>query len=303
MSAAAEPLGRAPRSRLRGSILNWLYRRPRATVALILTPPVGWMAVLYFGSLALLFVSAFWYLDPKTSAIVHSFSLENFHTILTQPVYWTVALRTVSMAALVTVTCAVIAFPAAYYMARVASPRRRQLLTVLMVLPLWSSYLVRVFAWRTILAPNGPLDWAVQQLGFSGLRVGYSDVAGWIVFTYLWLPYMILPLYAGLERIPGSYFEASSDLGARGWTTFRRVTLPLAMPAVVAGSIFTFSLTLGDYITPPLVMSSQFIGNVIYNNQGVAGNIPFAAAYALVPVGIMAVYLFLARRTGAFESL
>src|SRR3954454_13712803 len=286
MTTDARPGGRAPRSRARASILNWFYRSPRATVALILTPPVGWMAVLYFGSLALLLVSAFWYLDPKTSAIVRSFSLENFRIILTQPVYWTVALRTVAMAALVTVTCAVLAFPAAYYMARVASRRRRHVLAVLIVLPLWSSYLVRVFAWRTILAPNGPLDWAAQQLGLSGLRVGYSDVAGWIVFSYLWLPYMILPLYAGLERIPGSYFEASSDLGARGWTTFRRVTLPLAIPALVAGSIFTFSLTLGDYITPPLVMSSQFIGNVIYNNQGVAGNIPFAAAYALVPVGI-----------------
>jgi putative spermidine/putrescine transport system permease protein len=162
---------------------------------------------------------------------------------------------------------------------------------------------VRVFAWRTILAPNGPLDWAAQQLGLGGLRVGYSDVAGWIVFTYLWLPYMILPVYAGLERLPGSLLEASSDLGAHSWTTFRRVTLPLAMPAVIACSIFTFSLTLGDYITPPLVMNSQFIGNVIYNNQGVAGNIPFAAAYALVPVAIMAIYLLLARRTGAFESL
>src|SRR5262245_55429907 len=240
MTTDARPVGRAPRSRARASILNWLYRRPRATVAVILTPPVGWMSVLYFGSLAILFVSAFWYLDPKTSAIVRTFSLENFRTILTQPVYWTVAIRTVVMATLVTLTCAVLAFPAAYYMARVASPRRRQLLVVLVVLPLWSSYLVRVFAWRTIIAPNGPLAWAAQQLGMSGVRIGYSDLAGWIVFSYLWLPYMILPLYAGLERIPGSYFEASSDLGARSWTTFRRVTLPLALPAIVAGSIFTF---------------------------------------------------------------
>jgi putative spermidine/putrescine transport system permease protein len=303
MSVGAASAGQAPRSRARASVLNWLYRRPRATVALILTPPVGWMAVLYFGSLALLLVSAFWYLDPKTSAVVRSFSLQNFQTILTQPIYWTIALRTIVMAALVTVACGVLAFPIAYYIARVAPPRRRQLLVVLVVLPLWSSYLVRVFAWRTILAPNGPLEWAAQQLGLSGLRVGYSDLAGLIVFTYLWLPYMILPVYAGLERIPGSYLEASSDLGARSWTTFRRVTLPLAMPGVVAGSIFTFSLTLGDYITPPLVMNSQFIGNVIYNNQGVAGNVPFAAAYALVPVAIMAVYLLLARRSGAFESL
>jgi len=174
---------------------------------------------------------------------------------------------------------------------------------VLVLLPLWASYLVRVFAWRVILQPGGPLDATARQLGMSGLRLGFSDVSGWIVFTYLWLPYMILPVYAGLERIPNSLIEASSDLGGHSWMTFRKVILPLAFPAVVAGSIFTFSLTLGDYIPPPLVMNSQFIGNVIYNNQGVAGNIPFAAAYAFVPVIIMAIYLLLARRAGAFESL
>jgi putative spermidine/putrescine transport system permease protein len=303
MTGSTAALGRAPRSRLRASALDWLYRRPRAAVVLILTPPVGWMGVAYFGSLALLFVSAFWYLDPSTSAIVHSFSLQNFQTMLTHPVYLTVAVRTIVMAGLVTLSCAVLAFPIAYYIARVAPPRRRQVLTVLVVLPLWSSYLVRVFAWRIILAPNGPLDWAAQRLGLGGFTVGYSDLAGWIVFTYLWLPYMILPVYAGLERIPGSLLEASGDLGAHSWTTFRWVIFPLAVPALVAGSIFTFSLTLGDYITPPLVMNSQFIGNVIYSSQGVAGDIPFAAAYALVPVGIMAIYLLLARRSGAFESL
>lgn len=261
------------------------------------------MGVVYFGSLALLMVSAFYTLDPRTSSIVREFSLQNFQTLLTEPVYRTITLRTVGMALLVTLSCAALAFPIAYYMARVASLRTRRVLVMATLVPLWSSYVVKIFAWRVILQPNGPLDWLGQQLGTGALRLGFSEVSGWLVFTYLWLPYMILPVYAGLERIPGSLVEASADLGARPGLTFRKVILPLAVPALVAGSIFTFSLTLGDYITPPLVMDSQFIGNVIYNNQGVAGNIPLAAAYAFVPVVIMAVYLLVARRTGAFESL
>ena len=261
-------------------LLGAFYRRPRAALAVVLTPPVGWMGVIYFGSLAVLLVSAFFTLDPRTSQVVHQLSLKNFQTILNEPVYRTITLRT-----------------------RVASPRTRRLLVMATLLPLWSSYVVKVFAWRVILQPDGPLDWLGQQLGSGVLRLGLSEVSGWIVFTYLWLPYMILPIYAGLERIPGSLLEASADLGARHWLTFRRVILPLAMPAVVAGSIFTFSLTLGDYITPPLVMNAQFIGNVIYTNQGVAGNVPLAAAYAYVPILIMGIYLLIARRAGAFESL
>ena len=284
-------------------LLGAFYRRPRAALAVILTPPVGWMGIIYFGSLAVLLVSAFFSLDPRTSQIVHQLSLKNFETILNEPVYRTITIRTLSMAIAVTITCALIAFPIAFYMARVASPRTRRLLVTLTLLPLWSSYVVKVFAWRVILQPNGPLDWLGQQAGTGVLRLGLSEVSGWIVFTYLWLPYMILPIYAGLERIPGSLLEASADLGGRHWLTFRRVILPLAMPAVVAGSIFTFSLTLGDYITPPLVMNAQFIGNVIYTNQGVAGNVPLAAAYAYVPILIMGVYLLIARRAGAFESL
>ena len=284
-------------------LLGAFYRRPRAALAVVLTPPVGWMGVIYFGSLAVLLVSAFFTLDPRTSQVVHQLSLKNFQTILNEPVYRTITLRTLSMAIAVTITCAVIAFPIAFYMARVASPRTRRLLVMATLLPLWSSYVVKVFAWRVILQPDGPLDWLGQQLGSGVLRLGLSEVSGWIVFTYLWLPYMILPIYAGLERIPGSLLEASADLGARHWLTFRRVILPLAMPAVVAGSSFTFSLTLGDYITPPLVMNAQFIGNVIYTNQGVAGNVPLAAAYAYVPILIMGIYLLIARRAGAFESL
>jgi putative spermidine/putrescine transport system permease protein len=288
---------------VRRRALGSLYRHPRAALAILLTPPVGWMGVVYFGSLALLLVAAFWSIDPKTSAVIRSLSLDNFQDLLTKPVYRDITLRTVAMAALVTVTSAALAFPIAYHMARVASPRARHLLVVAVLIPLWSSYIVKVFAWRVILQQNGPLDWLGQQIGTTFLRLGFSDASGWIVFTYLWLPYMILPLYAGLERIPQSVLEASSDLGGRSWTTFRRVVLPLALPALVAGSIFTFSLTLGDYITPPLVMDSKFLGNVIYDNQGVAGNIPFAAAFAFVPILVMGVYLWLARRTGAFEAL
>jgi putative spermidine/putrescine transport system permease protein len=301
-SGPAAPMPDPARS-TRRRLLTGLYTRPRAALAVVLTPPAGWMAVVYFGSLAILLVTAFFTLDPRTARVVHELSLDNFQAILTEPVYRTITIRTVGMALAVTATCALIAFPIAYYMARVASPRTRRWMVVLTLLPLWSSYVVKVYAWRVILQPNGPLDWIGQQMGTGELRLGLSDVSGWLVFTYLWLPYMILPVFAGLERIPGSLIEASADLGARHWLTFRRVILPLALPAVVAGSIFTFALTLGDYITPPLVMDSQFIGNVIYTAQGVAGNVPLAAAYAYVPIVIMAIYLLIARRSGAFEAL
>ena len=194
-----------------------------------------------------------------------------------------------------------LAFPIAFYMAKVASPRTCNLLVVAILLPLWASYLVKVYAWRIILQEEGLLNWTLAPLGLSG--PGFGNVATWLVFSYLWLPFMILPVYAGLERIPSSLLEASADLGARGWWTFRRVVFPLALPALAAGSIFTFALTLGDYIAPQLVSSTQFIGNVVFINVGVANNLPFAAAFATVPVVVMVVYLLLVRRLGAFESL
>jgi len=199
----------------------------------------------------------------------------------------------------------VIAFPFAYYMARVAGSRTRAVLFVLVLLPLWSSYLVRVYAWRQILDHDGILNWTLQQLGLPAANLAYTNTAVWIVFTYVWLPFMILPIYASLERIPDSMLEASADLGARPWTTLRAIVLPLALPGIVAGSIFTFSLTLGDYITPTLVggASSQFIGNVVYGSVGIANNVPFAAAYAMIPLAIVAIYLLIARRLGAFEAL
>jgi putative spermidine/putrescine transport system permease protein len=207
----------------------------------------------------------------------------------------------VAIAALVTLTDAILAFPIAFYMAKVATPRMRALLVVAVLMPLWASYLVKVYSWRIMLSNNGMVNWLLDPFGLSG--PGFGNVATWLVFSYLWLPFMILPIYAGLERIPNSLIDASGDLGGGAWMTFRRVILPLSFPAVVAGSIFTFSLTLGDYITPTLVSSTQFIGNVVYANVGIANNLPLAAAFATVPVAIMLVYLLIARRLGAFESL
>jgi putative spermidine/putrescine transport system permease protein len=272
-------------------------------VALLL-PPLGWMLVFYLAALAVLFVSAFWSLDAFTGKLIHVWTWSNFDTIIHEPTYRKVAFRTIWMAVAVTVTDAVIALPFAYFMARIASPRMRTLLFVLVLLPLWSSYLARIYAWRLILNPDGALNWSLGNLGLPHQNWAFTNTAMWIVFSYIWLPFMILPVYAALERIPDSYLEASRDMGARSWTTFRRIILPLALPGVVAGSIFTFSLTLGDYITPSLVGNVDFIGNVIYRNVlGLTNNLPFAAAYATVPLIVMGIYLVLAKRTGAFEAL
>jgi putative spermidine/putrescine transport system permease protein len=294
---AETPPRRAPGRRLS----TFLYRRPRLRLGALLATPLGWLGIAYLGSLAVLFLAAFWRLDPLATHIVHDYSLDNFRTLVEEPVYRTITLRTVGTAAAVTVTDAVLAFPIAYYMARVATPRVRAALVVAVLTPLWASYLVKIYAWRIILQEDGVLNWALAPLGLSG--PGFGKYALWLVFTYLWLPFMIIPIYAGLERLPSSLLEASSDLGARGFRTFRSVVLPITFPAVVAGSIFTFSLTLGDYIAPQIVGTRQFIGNVVYANVGVAGNLPLAAAFATVPVMIMIVYLLLARRAGAFEGL
>ena len=253
------------------------------------------------GSLVVLFISAFWQLDDFSGEIVKQPTLDNFKLLWENDVYRRIAFRTIGIAALVTVTDALLAFPIAFFMAKVASRRVRGLLVVGILMPLWASYLVKVYAWRVILSEDGILNWALGPLGIKG--PGFGFVATWLVFSYLWLPYMILPIYAGLERIPASMLDASGDLGGKPGTTFRRVVLPLAFPAVVAGSIFTFSLTLGDYIAPQLVSSTQFIGNVVYANVGIANNLPLAAAFATVPVFVMIVYLLVARRLGAFEAL
>ncbi|MEP6977996.1 MAG: ABC transporter permease [Thermoleophilia bacterium] len=303
MATRAVEAGR-PSGTARRRLSAALWRRPWLRAAALLLPPLGWMVVLYLASLALLFVYAFWSLDSFTGKVVHTWTLANFREIANNATYRTIAFRTIGIAALVTLTDALIAFPFAYYMARLASRRTRTLLFVLVLLPLWSSYLARIYAWRLILAHDGALNWSLSNLGLPTTGVAYTNTAMWIVFSYVWLPFMILPVYAALERIPDSYVEASRDLGAKGWTTFRRVVLPLALPGMVAGSIFTFSLTLGDYITPTLVGNTQFIGNVVYRNVlGLSHDLPFAAAYATIPLLVMGLYLTLAKRAGAFEAL
>lgn len=283
-------------------LAGWLDRHARVRLAMLLAAPMGWLLVAYLGSLTLLFLNAFWSRDPFTGQVVREFTPNNFVEILTNPLYRTVTLRTVAMAVVVTLTCAVIAFPIAYYMARVASSRTKGLLAVAVVMPLWASYLVKAYTWRLILSNDGVLNWLLGPLGLRGPGLGDNVIGLWLVFTYLWLPYMILPLYAGLERIPGSLLEASADLGGRSLMTFRRVIFPLVVPALVAGSIFTFSLTLGDYIAPSLITTTQFIGNLIFLNFGVP-DLPFAAALSIVPLVIVVVYLLIARRMGAFQAL
>jgi putative spermidine/putrescine transport system permease protein len=273
--------------------------RPRLQVGALLAAPGAWLVILYLGSLAALLITAFWTVDPLSGAVVKGFSLENFESLVNEPVYRTIVWRTVRTAALVTVTDAIIAFPIAFYMAKVASRRGKAILVVAVLMPLWSSYLVKILSWRTMLSEDGVINWALNPIGLHG--PGYGLTAVWLVLSYLWLPYMILPIYAGLERIPNSLISASEDLGASPFTTFRRVIFPLAFPAVVAGSIFTFSLSLGDFITPRLVSNSQFIGNTIASS--ITNDLPFAAALALIPIVVMIAYLSVARKLGAFEHV
>jgi putative spermidine/putrescine transport system permease protein len=282
-----------------------LFRRPWLRAGVLLSAPGAWFVLIYLAALLLLFLSALWTVEPFTGKLVHHWTLSNFETLFTVSAYRTVALRTIGIAAAVTVTDIILAVPFAFFAARIAPKRLRAAMFVAVLIPLWSSYLVRVFAWRLILAKNGILNWTLGNIGLGSLNIGYSNWAMWIVFSYIWLPFMILPVWAAVERVPDSYIEASADLGARGWRTFRTVLLPLILPGVVAGSIFTFSLTLGDFITPTLVggAGSDLIGNVVYQNVGIANNVPFAAAFATVPLVVMGIYLLAARRMGAFEAL
>ena len=280
-------------------LANLFHGRPRLQAGALLAGPAGWLVVGYLGSLALLLIASLWSVNAVSGELVKDLSFENFETLFDEPVYRTIVGRTVLIAALVTLTDAVLAFPIAFYMAKIASRRAKAALVVAVLIPLWSSYLVKVLSWRNMLGGGGLIDWALEPLGLDG--PGYGNVAVWLVMSYLWLPYMILPIFAGLERIPDSLIGASEDLGAKPFTTFRRVILPLSFPAVVAGSIFTFALTLGDYITPKLVSNNQFIGNVVFNN--ISNNLPFAAALALVPIVVMIGYLLVARKLGAFEHI
>jgi putative spermidine/putrescine transport system permease protein len=296
---AADALAPAPKRSVGRRLADLFHGRPWLQVTGLLSAPLAWLVIGYLGSLAVLLAAAFWSVSALTGEVSQTFSLDNFKTLIDDPVYRTIAWRTVRIAGLVTITDALLAFPIAFYMAKVASRRVRAAMVVAVLMPLWSFYLVKVYAWRTMLSTDGIINWALGPLHIHG--PGYGTTAVWLVMSYLWLPYMILPIFAGLERIPNSLLSASEDLGASPFTTFRRVILPLAFPAVVAGSIFTFALTMGDYITPQLVSNTQFIGTVVSNN--ITNNLPLASAFAVVPIVVMVVYLLIARRLGAFEHL
>jgi len=306
----------AARGPLVHRISSALYLHPRLFLLLLLAPPLIWLGIIYLGSLFALLLQSFFYIDDFSGNIIREFSMATYGQLLTIA-NADVFIRTATMAAAVTIAAALIAFPIAYYMVRHASMRMKALLYLAVMLPLWSSYLVRVYAWKLILAKEGIVPWFAQQLHLTwlldaalsipvigGPSLSTSYIGSFLVFLYIWLPFMILPIVAALERVPASLTEASADLGATPRETFRKVILPLAFPGVVAGSIFTFSLTLGDYIIPGIIGNSRpFIGQAVYQLQGTAGNIPLAAAFTVVPVVIMAIYLLVARRYGAFDAL
>jgi putative spermidine/putrescine transport system permease protein len=297
-------------------VASFLFARPRLFLLLLLAPPLLWLGVVYLGSMFALLVQSFFSIDEFTGMIRRELTLRTYAELL-RPAHLDIIVRTATMATAVTLAAAIVAFPVAYYMARHARGRVKTLCYLAVLLPLWSSYLVRVYAWKLILAKEGIATWLAQTFGLGGVldavlglpviggtSLSVSYVGTFLVFLYIWLPYMILPIQAALERVPGSIIEASADLGAPPHRTFRNVILPLAFPGVVAGSIFTFSLTLGDYIIPQIVGSSRlFLGQVVYIQQGTAGNIPLAAAFCVVPIIVMSIYLTLARRAGAFDAL
>ncbi|AZI58867.1 ABC transporter permease [Nakamurella antarctica] len=284
---------------VRGRISAALAVRPKTRLALLLTAPMLWLVVAYLGSLITMLVSAFWSVDEFTGNIVQEFTTKNIETVFTPGLTLQIAARTIGVAIVVTVLCALIAVPLGFYMSKVATPRVRTLLIVAVLTPLWASYLVKAYAWRTILAPDGPLSFLT-----GGHTPGYGLTATAITLTYLWLPYMVLPVYAGFEKVPSALFEASSDLGATPGRTIRSVLLPLVFPAITAGSIFTFSLTLGDYIAVSIVGGkTQLLANVIYGDLITANNQPLAAATALLPLLAIIIYLVALRRTGATENV
>jgi putative spermidine/putrescine transport system permease protein len=283
----------------------FFFRHRWLKLSLLLAVPLAWLIGVYLASLASLFVQSFWRANELSANPDHVWNLDNYRQFLTgDSVYRTIVQRTLGFAAITTLIDVVLAFPLAYYLTRVASRRTRRLVLVLVTVPLFSSLIVRLYSIRLILDDEGILHSAMGRLGLN-VQLGFTEIAMVIAFSYIWLPFMILPVYAALERVPGSLIEASRDLGAKGSTTFRTIVLPLAFPGVVAGSIFTFSLTLGDFITPSIVGGDnhQLIGSVVYSNFGIANNAPFAAAFATVPLAIMAIYLLIARRLGAFEHL
>ncbi|MFA9229660.1 MAG: ABC transporter permease [Microgenomates group bacterium] len=305
-----------PERGLADRLTGLFWRKPKLLLALMITPPLLWLGVVYLGALAALLLQSFYSIDEFSGMVVQEFTLKTYAELL-RPANYDVIFRTLLMAAAVTVGCAILAFPIAYFAARFARGRWKAVFYLGIMLPLWSSYLVKVYAWKLILAKEGIITWAAEATHTSavldailtlpvigGNSLSTSYIGMFMVFTYVWLPYMILPMQASLERVPPSMLEASADLGATRAQTLRTVILPLAMPGVIAGSIFTFSLTMGDYIIPQIVgNSANFIGMAVYQLQGTAGNIPLAAAFAVVPIVIMVIYLWLAKRAGAFDAL
>ena len=279
-----------------------LHRSPRLRLAGLLTAPAGWLVLVYIAALAALLITSLWTVDTFTGKVSTVWTTDNVVTVVTDPVYQRIALRTLWIAVAVTVIDMVIALPMAFFIAKVANPRWQKLLVVAVLMPLWASYLVKAYAWRNVLADGGLLEWLGGPLGL--VSPGYSETAVILTLSYIWLPYMILPIYAGFDRVPDSLLEASGDLGAKPLATMRLVMFPLLVPAIIAGTIFTFSLSLGDYITAQIVGgTTQMLGTVVYANVGAANNLPFAAAVSLVPIVIIMIYLFVVRRTGALNSL
>ena len=314
--AAQVQSANAIHSDLMGRISDALWRYPRLFLALLLTPPLLWLGVVYLGSLFALLVHSFFSIDEFSGLINYEFTLKSYGELL-HPANFDIIVRTIAMAASVTIASAIIAFPIAYFAARYARGRWKAAFYLGIMLPLWSSYLVKVYAWKLVLAKEGILNWALASLHLEwlleiilatpvigGNSLSFSYIGTFLVFVYAWLPFMILPTQAALERVPQNLLEASSDLGANPIQTFRVVILPLALPGIIAGSIFTFSLTMGDYIIPQIIGTSRlFIGQAVYTQQGTAGNIPLAAAFTVVPIVIMGFYLWMAKRKGAFDAI
>ena len=299
-----------------GRLADTLWRQPRLLLLLMLAPPVLWLGVIYLGSLFALLVQSFFSIDEFSGLINYEFTLKTYRELLI-PANLDIIVRTVSMAAAVTLAAVIVAFPIAFYAARYARGKWKAAFYIGIMLPLWSSYLVKIYAWKLVLAKEGILNWLFAKLHLTwlldaylslpligGTSLSFSYTGTFLVFLYVWLPFMILPLQASLERVPGNLLEASADLGSSPGQTFHHVIMPLALPGIIAGSIFTFSLTLGDYIIPQIIGSSRlFIGQAVYSHQGTAGNIPLAAAFAVVPIVIMGLYLWMAKRAGAFDAL
>lgn len=283
-----------------GSLATWIHNRPKVKLAALLTAPLFWLVVAYIGSLSSLLVTSFYSINSFTGNVIHTFTIDNFKEVFSNSSYHNVILRTLGISISVTLICGFLAVPIAFYIAKIAKPRAQKILVAAILTPLWASYLVKIYSWRTMLEPNtGVIDWLLGPLGIHSPGFGFFGII--IGLSYLWLPYMILPIYAGFERLPNSLLDASGDLGARNFYTFRRVIAPIIFPSIVAGSVFTFSLSLGDYITAQIIGGKiQMLGNVVYQNYSL--NLPFAATISIVPIAIMGIYLTAVRKVGALSN-